>query len=176
MYSFPDLEPVGCSMSCSNCCFLSWIEISHRAGKVIWYSNLLKNFPQFVVIHRVKGLGLVNKAKVDVFLELSCFIYDPMYVGNSISGSSAFSKTSFNIWKFTVLVLLKPGLENFEHYFTSVWGECNYAVVWAFFGIAFLWYWNENGPFPVLWPLLSFPNLLAYWVQHFHSIIFQNLE
>ena len=73
-------------------------------------------------------------------------------------------------------VLLKPGLENFEHYFTSVWDKCNCAVVWAFFGIAFLWDWNENWPFPVLWPLLSFSNLLAYWVQHFHSIIFQDLN
>jgi len=85
---------------------------------------------------------------------------------------SAFSKTSLNIWKITVHVLLKPGLENFEHYFTSMWDEYNCVVVWAFFGIAFLWDWNENWPFPVLWPLLSFPNLLAYWVQHFHSIIF----
>ena len=76
-----------------------------------------------------------------------------------------FSKTSLNIWKFTVHVLLKPGLENFEHYFTSEWDECNCAVVWAFFGIAFLWDWNENWPFPVLWPLLSFPNLLAYWMK-----------
>ena len=91
-------------------------------------------------------------------------------VGNLVSCSSAFSKTSLNIWKFTVLVLLKSGLENFEHYFACVWDECSYAVVWAFFGIAFLW--DENWPFPVLWPLLSFPNLLAYWVQHFHSIIF----
>ena len=90
-------------------------------------------------------------------------------VGNLISGCSAFSKTSLNIRKFTVCVLLKPGLENFEYYFTSVWDECNCAVVWAFFGIAFLWDWNENCPFPVLWPLLSFPNLLAYWVQHFHT-------
>ena len=95
---------------------------------------------------------------------------------NLISGSSAFSKTSLNIWKFTVHVLLKPGLENFKHHFTSVWDECNCAVVWAFFGIAFLWDWNENWPFPVLWPLLSFPNLLAYCVQHFHSIIFQDLK
>ena len=102
------------------------------------------------------------------FLELSCFFDDPTDVGNLISGSSAFSKTSWNIWKFTVHILLKPGLENFEHYFTSVWGEyCNYAVVWTFFGIAFLWDWKKNCPFPVLWPLLSFPNLLAYWVQHF---------
>ena len=83
---------------------------------------------------------------------------------------------SLNIWKFTVHILLKPGLENFEDYFTSVWDECNCAVVWAFFGISSLWDWNENWPFPVLWPLLSFPNLLAYWVQHFHGIIFQDLE
>ena len=89
------------------------------------------------------------------------FFDDPADVGNLISGSSAFSKTSLNIWKFTVHILLKPGLENFEHYFTSVWDECNCAVVWAFFGIAFLWDWNENWPFPVLWPLLSFPNFLG---------------
>ena len=86
------------------------------------------------------------------------------------------SKCSLNFWKFMVHVLLKPGLENFEHYFTSVWEECNCAGVWAFFGIAFLWDWNEHWPFPVLWPLLSFPNLLVYWVQHFHSIIFQDLK
>ena len=85
-----------------------------------WYSHLLKNFPQFIVIHTVKGFGIVNKAEIDVFLELSCFVDDPIDVGNLISGSSAFSKTSLNIWKFTVHVLLKPGLENFEHYFTSV--------------------------------------------------------
>ena len=124
------------------------------------------------VIYTVKGFGIVNKAEVNVFLELSCFFDDPMDVGNLISGSSAFSKSSLNMWKFTVHILLKPGLENFEHYFTSVWDECNCAAVWLFFGIAFLWDLNENWPFPVLWPLLSFPNLLAYWVQHFHSIIF----
>ena len=83
-----------------------------------------------------------------------------MDVGNLISGSSAFSKSSSNIWKFTVCILFKPGLENFEHYFASVWDKCNCAVVWAFFGIAFLCDWNENWPFPVLWPLLSFPNFL----------------
>ena len=87
---------------------------------MVWYSHLLKNFPQFVVIHTVKGFGLVNKAEIDVFLKLSCFFDDPVYVGNLISGSSAFSKTSLNFWKFTVHILLKPGLENFEHYFTSV--------------------------------------------------------
>ena len=87
---------------------------------MVWYSHLLKNFPQFVVIHTVKGFGIVNKAKVDDFLELSCFFDDPADVGILISGSSAFSKTSLNIWKFTVHVLLKPGLENFEQYFTSL--------------------------------------------------------
>ena len=113
-----------------------------------------------------KGFGIVNKAKVDVFLELSSFFYDPTEACNSVSCSSAFSKSSLNIWKFTVQVLLKPGLENFEHYFASMWDECNCVVVWTLFGIAFLWDWNENWPFPFLWPLLSFPDLLAYWVQH----------
>jgi len=150
--------------------------VFQEAGQVVWYSHLFQNFPQFIVIHTVKGFGIVNKAEIDVFLELSCFFDEPADVGNLISGSSSFSKTSLNIWKFTVHVLLKPGLENVEHYFTSVWDECNCAVFWAFFGIALLWDWNENGPFSVLWPLLSFPNLLAYWVQHFHSIIFQDLE
>ena len=87
---------------------------------MVWYSHLLKNFPHFVVIHTVKGFVIVNKAEVDVFLELSCFFDDPMDVGNLISGSSVFSKSSLNIWEFTVHVLLKPGLENFEHYFASV--------------------------------------------------------
>ena len=158
-------------MSSSNCCFSTCTQISQEASKVVWYSHLLKNFPQFVVIHTVKGFGHSQKAEVDVFLELSCFLDDPMDVGNLNSGFSAFSKSSLNIWKFTVHVLLKPGLENFEHYFTSVWEECNCAVIWTFFGIALLWDWSENWPFPVLWSFLSFPNLLVYWAQHFHSII-----
>ena len=87
---------------------------------MVWYSHLFQNFPQFVVIHTVKGFGIVNKAEIDVFLELSCFFNDSVDVGNLISGSSAFSKTRLNIWEFTVHVLLKSGLENFEHYFTSV--------------------------------------------------------
>ena len=176
MNSFSYLEPVCCSMSSSSYCFLICIQISQEAGQVIWYSCLLKNFPQFIVIHTVKGFGIVNKAEIDVFLELSCFLHDPADVGNLISGSSAFSKSSLKIWKFSVHILFKPCLENFEHYFASVWDECNCVVVWAFFGIAFLSDWNENWPFQVLWPLLSFPDLLAYWVQHFHSIIFQDLE
>ena len=125
-------------MSSSNCCFLTCIYISQEGGQVVWYSHLFQNFPQFIVIHTVKGFGIVNKAELDVFLELSCFFDDPADVGNLISGSSAFSKTSLDIWKFTVHTLLKPGLENFEHYFTSMWDECNCVVVWAFFGTAFL--------------------------------------
>ena len=87
---------------------------------MVWYSHLLKNFTQFGVIHKVKGFGIVNKAEIDVFLELSCFFDDPVDVGNLISGSSAFSKSSLNMCKFIVHILLKPGLENFEHYFASV--------------------------------------------------------
>ena len=107
-------------MSSSNHCFLTCIQIFQEAGQVVWYSHLLKNFLQFIVIHTVKGFGLVNKAEIDVFMELSCFFDDPVDVANLISGSSAFSKSSLNIWKFTVPVLLKPGLENFEHHFTGV--------------------------------------------------------
>ena len=148
MYSFPILEPVCCSMSSSNCCFLTCIHISREAGRMVWYCHLLKNFPQFFVIYTVKDFGVVNKAEVDVFLELSCFFDDPAAVGNLISGSFAFSKSSLNIWKIMVHLLLKPGLENFEHYFANMWDESNCVVVWTFFGIAFLWDWNENWPFP----------------------------
>ena len=147
------LEPVCCLKSSYNCCFLTCIQISQEAGHVVWYSHLLKNFPQFAVIHIVKGFGVVNKAEIDVFLEFSCFFDDPADAGNLISGSSAVSKSRLSIWKFTVHVLLKPSVENFEHYFASVWDECNCTVVWTLFLIALLWDWNENWPFPVLWPL-----------------------
>ena len=100
MYSFPDLKPVCCSMSSSNCCFLTCIQISQEAGQVLWYFYLLKHFPQFVVIHTVKGFGIISKAEVDVFQEFFCFFYDPTDVGNLISGSSAFSKSNLNIWRF----------------------------------------------------------------------------
>ena len=164
------VEPCCCSMSSSNCCFLSCIQISQEAGQVVWYAHLFQNFPQFVVIHIVKGSSVVNKAEVDVFLELSCFFNDPMDVGNLISGYSAFSKSSLNIWKFTVHLVLKPVLENFEHYFANVWDECSYSL-------NILWHCPSLGLeqkliIIVLWPLLSFLNLLAYWVQHFDSIIF----
>ena len=120
MYSFPHLEPVCCSMFSSNCCFLTCIQITQKPGQVVWYSHLFKNFPQFVVIHTVKGFGVVNEAKVDVFLEFSCFFYDPTDIGNLVSGSSVFLKSSLNIWKFLVHKLLKPSLENFEHYFARM--------------------------------------------------------
>ena len=163
MYSFPNLEPVHYSMSSFNCCLLTCIQISQEAGQVGWYSDLLKNFPQFIVIHTVKGFGIVNKAEVDISLLLSCFFDDPTDVGNWISGSFAFSKSSLNIWKFLVHILLKPSWVNFEHYFASVWDVCSCVIVWAFFGIVFLWDWNENWPFLVLWPLLNFPYV---WYLH----------
>ena len=117
-------------MSGSNCCLLTCIQISHEAGKVIWYSCLFKNFLQFVVIHIVKGFGVVNKAEENIFLELSCFFYDPTDVGNLISGSSAFSKSSLNIWKFSVHILLKTGLENFEHYVRRVQLCSSLSILW----------------------------------------------
>ena len=104
-------ELVCCSMFSFNCCFLTCIQISQKACKVVWYFHLFQNFPQFIVIHTVKGFGIKPKTEVDVFLKLSCFFYDPVVAGNLTSGSSAFSKSSLNIWKFSVYVLLKPGLE-----------------------------------------------------------------
>ena len=141
MYSFLDLEPVCYSMSSSYCCFMTCIQISQEEDQVVWYSHLFQNFPQFIVIHTIKGFNTVNEA--DVFLELSCCFYDPMDIANLISGSSAFSKSSLNIRKFSVHVLLKPSLENFEHYFASVWNECNCAVVQAFFAV--------SNPFSNIW-------------------------
>ena len=131
MYSFPNLEPVHCSTSSSNCCFLICIQVSQEAGKVVWYSHLLKNFPQFVVIHTVRGFSVVNEAE----FFWNSFFYDPASVGNLVSGSSAFSKSSLYSWKFSVHVLLKPGLKDFEHYLASMWNECNCMVLWTFFGI-----------------------------------------
>ena len=158
-------------MSNSNCCFLTCIQVSQETGKVVWYSHLLKNFPQFVVIHTVKGFSIVSEAEVDIFLEFSCIFYDPVGVCNLISGSSPFSKSSLNICKFSVHVLLKPSLKDFEHYLANIWNEHNCAVVWTFFAIFLLWDWNENWSFKVLWSLLSFPNLLAYWMLYFNSVI-----
>ena len=162
-------------MSNSNCCFMICIQISQDGGQVICYSHLLKSFPQFVVIHTVKCFCILNKAEIDVFFFF--FFSGTLLLSQWSNGCLQFDlwllcffKSSLNIWKFKVHVLLKTGLENFEHYFPSMWEECNCVVAWKFF-LHFLWDWNENLSFPILWPLLSFPNLLAYWLQHFHSII-----
>ena len=148
-----------------------------RQVRWVWYSHLFQNFPQFIVIPTVKGFGIVNKQKEMFFWNSLAFSMIQQMLAIWTLVPVPFLKpawTSFQM--FTVHVLLKPGLDNFEHYFSSVWGECNCAVVWALFGIALLWDWNENWPFPVLWPLLSFPNLLACWMQHFQSIIFQDFK
>ena len=182
---FPSLEPVCCYMSNSNCCFLTCIQVSEETGKGVWYSHLFQNFTQFVVIHTVKGFSVLNEAKVDVFffLEFPCFLYNPMNVDKFISGSCAFSKFRLYIWKFSVHVLLKPSLKILSIILLACERK---AIVWtflgflhssvskesAFFGITLLWDWNKNWTFPIMWPLLSFPNLLTYWVWHFNSIIF----
>ena len=148
-------------MSNSNCCFLTYIQVFSRgrSGGLVFPS--LSEFSTVYCDPHSQRLWHINKAEIDVFLEFFCFFNDPVDVGNLISGSSAFSKSSLNIWKFTVHILLKPGLENFKHYFTTMWDECNCVVVWAFFDIAFICDWNENWAFPIPWPLLRFPNLLA---------------
>ena len=144
-------------MPSSKCCFLTCIQISQEAGQVmVWYSHLFQNFPVYCDPHSRRFWH--SQESRNIFLGFSCFFDDPADVGNLISGSSAFSKTSSNIWKLSVHKLLKPGLENFEHYFISIWDECNCAVVWAFFGIAFLWDWNEN--WPLKWYI--FPFLLSF--------------
>ena len=138
MYSFPNLEPVYCSMFRSNCCFLTCIQISQEAGKVVWYFHLFQNFPQLVLIHTVKGFGIVKKSRSRCFFSgtLSLYLWSSGCWQFNL-WSSAFSTSRLNVWKFTVHILLKPGLENFEHYFASVWGQCNCVVVWIFFGIVF---------------------------------------
>ena len=151
----------------------SWPSYRFLRRQVRWSGipiSLKKSFPQFVVIHTVKGFSLVSKTEVDVFLEFSCLLYDPANVGSLISGSCAFSKPSLNIWKFSVHIMLKPSLEDFEHNLISIGNKCNCPMVWTFFSTALLGNWDEDWPFSVMWPLLSFPNLPTYWVQHFNSI------
>ena len=160
MYSFPNSEPVCCSMSSSNCGFLTCMQVLQEAGEVVWYSHLFKNFPQFVVIYTVKGFSIVTEA--DVFLEFSSFFYDPTDVGNLISSSSASSKSSLYIWKFWVHIMLKPSLEDFEHIVTKMGDECTCSVAWTFFNNVLLGNWDEAWPFPVLWSLLALPNFLTY--------------
>ena len=149
-------------MSSSNCCFLTCIQISQEAGQVVWYSYLFQNFPHFFVIHTIKGFGVVNKAEIDVFLELSWIFSDPADVGNLIPGSLAFSKSSLNIWKFLIHILLKPSLENFEHFFTSMWDECSCAVVWAFFG--------EGNGTPLQYSCLENPMDGGAWKAAVHGV------
>ena len=139
-YSFPSVEPDCCSISGLNCCFSTSIQISQEAGKFIWYLHLLKNFPQFVVIHTAKGFSRVNEAEVDVFLELPCFFYDATDVGNLISGSSALSKYSLYIWEFFVHIPLRPSLKDFEHYLlacemSAIVQQSEHSLTLPFFGI-----------------------------------------
>ena len=176
MYSSSNLEPVHCFKSCSDCCFLTWIHVSQEAGKGGLLFPSLQEYSTVCCDPLSQRLWHSQWSRSRCFSGILLLFYYPMDVSNLISGSSAFSKSSLNISKFSVHVLLKPGLENIDHFLTRMWNECNCAVVWTFFGIALLWDWNENWPFLVLWPLLSFPNLLAYWAQYFHSIIFQDLK
>ena len=120
MYSFPNFEPVYCPMSDSNCCFLISLQVFQEVGKVVWYFHLFKNIPQLIVIHTVKGFNVVNEGEIDVFLEVPCFFYDPVNVGNLISDPPDFSKPSLYIWKFSVHVLLKSNLKDFERELTSM--------------------------------------------------------
>ena len=167
MYSFPNLEPFRCSLSGSYCCFLTCIQISQEASKVVWYSHLLKNFSQFVVIHTVKGFGVVNKAEVDVFLKLSCFFYESIDVGS---------------WPLVPLPFLNPAWTSGNSWFTYCWSlawrilritllvcEMSAIVRWFERSLGLEWKLTFSSPATAL---LSFPNLLAYWVEHFHSIIF----
>ena len=135
MYSFPSLEPVHGSMFSSNCCFLSCIQVSQETGKVVWYSHFFKNFPWCVVIDRVKGFSVINEAEVDVFVELPCFLHDPVNVDSLISGTSASSKSSLYTWKFSFHILLKPSLKDFEHNLASMRNKGNCTIVGTFFGI-----------------------------------------
>ena len=145
MYSFPNLESV-CHSTSS--CSASWPPYTFLRRQVRWSGIPIswRIFYSLLWSTTVKGFGVVNKAEVDVFLELSWFFYHPMDVGNLISDSSGFSKSILNIWKLTVHILLKPGLENFEHYFARVWDECICGEAWTFSGISFLWDWNEDWP------------------------------
>ena len=138
---------------------------------MVWYSHFFKSFPQFVMIHTAKGFSVVNETEVDVFLEFPCFLYDPTNVDNLISGSSAFSKPSLDVWKVLVRIKLKPSMPDFKHDLTSMGDESNCLMDWTLFSTALLGNWDEDWPFPVLWPLLGLPDLLTYWMQHFYHLL-----
>ena len=174
MYFFPNLEPVCCSMSGSNQCFLTCIQISQEAVKVVWYSHLL-NFPQFVMIHTVKGFSVVNETEVDVFLELSCFFDDPTDAGNLISGSSAFSKSSLNIWKFLVHVLLKLGLENFKNYFGNMkWVQLcsSLSILWHCPSLVLEWKLTFSSPVATA-EFSKFAGILSTALSQHHLLEFE---
>ena len=169
MYSFPNLEQVCCSLSDSNCCFLTCIQLSQETGKLVWYSHLFKSFPQSVMIHTVKGFSIVDET--GVFLEFPCFLYDPANVGNLISCSSSFSKPSPDICKFLICMILKPSMQDFKQHLTSMGDDCNCLMVSTFFSTTLFGNWDNDWPFPILWPLLGLPDLLMYWMQHPDGII-----
>ena len=156
MYSFPNFEAV-CFKNFVPCLLLtvaSWPAYRFLRRQVRW-SDIpmsLRIFHSFFVIHTLKSFHIINEAKVGIFLELTCFLHDPTNVGNLISGSSAFSKPSLSVWKFSFHILLNLGLKDFEHNLVNIWNECNLALLWG---------WNESWSFLVLWPLLSFPDLLT---------------
>ena len=149
------------SIQGSNCCFLTYIQVSQEAVKMFWYSHFSKSFPQFVMIHTVKGFSLVDETEIDVSLKFPCFLCDPANVGSLIFRSSSFSKPSLDIWMFLVHIVLKPSKQDFKHDLTSTWDECNCLMASTFFGTTLLEFGDEDRPFPVLWPLLSLPDLVT---------------
>ena len=170
-FSFPSTESVHCSQCSSNCCFLTCTQTSQQASEAVWYCHLFKNFPQFVVIHTVKGFNIVNEAEVDVFLKFSCFFNDPADVGILIFASSAFSKSNLNIWKFLVHILLTARLENFEHYFASViWVQLcgSLKILWHCPSLVLEWKLTSSSPVATA----EFSKLAGDSIQHFHRIIF----
>ena len=167
-YSVHNPEPVHCSMSDSHCCFLTCRQVSQNVGKVVWYSYLFKNCPQFIVIHTVKGFNTVNEA--EVFLEFSCFFHDPMDVGNLISGPLPFLNPAWTSGssRFTYFGRLSWKILSITCWhvkWVQLCGSLNIFWHCPYLGLERKW------PFPILWPLLSFLNLLTYWMQHFNSII-----
>ena len=169
------------SQSCTNgvapCKVLtvaSWPEYSflRRQVRLSGIPISFKSFPQFVMIHKVKGFSVVDETEVDVFLDFPCFLYDPANAGNLISGSSSFSKPNLDVWKFLVRIMLKPSMHDFKHDLTSIGDACNCLMVWTFFSTVLLGNWDKDWPFPVLWLLLSLPYLLTCWKQHSDNIIF----
>ena len=171
MHSFSNFEPLHWSMSSCKCCFCPAYSFLRRQ---VWWSGIPISLTIFhsLLWSTESKTCVVNEVEVDVFLEFPFFFYGPVDVGNLISGSSAFSEPSLYIWKFLVPVLLNPSVKDFEHNFTSIWNERSCTIAGTLLTIALLWDWDENWLFPVLWPQLSFPNLLSYWGQHFNSIMF----